>query len=226
MAKARKVRVLIGDTRPVLRSGLRELLSRELEFSVVGEAESGRETLKMVRELKPEILLLEGLLAAENNKESNVLRQLEAKHKDTRVVVLASSEKEEGLVRALWRAAEVVPKQAPFRSLVQYLRQAEPRSSAPVLERGAPDGEESPKAFAFLAQTRDSSLLSTRERQVVELVSQGFKNKEVAERMFISEQTVKNHLHNIFDKLGVSDRLELVLHAIHKSLFQSSSESS
>jgi DNA-binding NarL/FixJ family response regulator len=52
------------------------------------------------------------------------------------------------------------------------------------------------------------------------LVAQGFKNKEMAERMFISEQTVKNHLHNIFDKLGVSDRLELALYAIHHSLHE------
>ncbi len=60
--------------------------------------------------------------------------------------------------------------------------------------------------------------LSVREREIVALVAQGLKNKEMAESMFISEQTVKNHLHNIFDKLGVSDRLELALYAIHKGL--------
>ena len=56
------------------------------------------------------------------------------------------------------------------------------------------------------------------DREIVALVAQGFKNKEMAEKMFISEQTVKNHLHNIFDKLGVSDRLELALYAIHNNL--------
>ena len=65
---------------------------------------------------------------------------------------------------------------------------------------------------------RERSPLSQREREIVALVAQGFKNKEMAEKMFISEQTVKNHLHNIFDKLGVSDRLELALYAIHKGL--------
>jgi DNA-binding NarL/FixJ family response regulator len=63
---------------------------------------------------------------------------------------------------------------------------------------------------------RERSPLSQREREIVALVAQGFKNKEIAEKIFISEQTVKNHLHNIFDKLGVSDRLELALYAIHK----------
>jgi DNA-binding NarL/FixJ family response regulator len=67
-------------------------------------------------------------------------------------------------------------------------------------------------------KTRERSPLSTREREIVQLVAQGYKNKEMAEKMFISEQTVKNHLHNIFDKLGVSDRLELALYAIHKGL--------
>ena len=65
---------------------------------------------------------------------------------------------------------------------------------------------------------RDRSPLSQREREIVVLVAQGFKNKEMAEKMFISEQTVKNHLHNIFDKLVVSDRLELALYAIHKNI--------
>ena len=67
-------------------------------------------------------------------------------------------------------------------------------------------------------RARDRSPLSNREREIVALVAQGYKNKEMAEKMFISEQTVKNHLHNIFDKLGVSDRLELALYAIHKGL--------
>ena len=61
---------------------------------------------------------------------------------------------------------------------------------------------------------RERALLSPREHEIVSFVTQGFKNKEIAEKMFISEQTVKNHLCNIFDKLGVSDRLELALHSI------------
>jgi two-component system nitrate/nitrite response regulator NarL len=71
---------------------------------------------------------------------------------------------------------------------------------------------------AAAPRDRERSPLSQREREIVALVAQGFKNKEMAEKMFISEQTVKNHLHNIFDKLGVSDRLELALYAIHNNL--------
>ncbi len=67
-------------------------------------------------------------------------------------------------------------------------------------------------------RVRDKPRLSNREREIVALVAQGFKNKEIAERMFIGEQTVKNHLHNVFDKLGVSDRLELALYAIRHNV--------
>jgi len=66
----------------------------------------------------------------------------------------------------------------------------------------------------------DKPLLSDREKQVVQLVAQGYHNREIGQRLFISEQTVKNHLHNIFDKLGVSDRLELALYAIHHRLIE------
>ena len=79
--------------------------------------------------------------------------------------------------------------------------------------RGPPPRRRSPAP-----RDRERSPLSQREREIVALVAQGFKNKEMAEKMFISEQTVKNHLHNIFDKLGVSDRLELALYAIHNNL--------
>jgi DNA-binding NarL/FixJ family response regulator len=73
------------------------------------------------------------------------------------------------------------------------------------------------KRYGALTVFNDISL-EVGEREIVALVAQGYKNKEMAEKMFISEQTVKNHLHNIFDKLGVSDRLELALYAIHKNL--------
>jgi DNA-binding NarL/FixJ family response regulator len=82
----------------------------------------------------------------------------------------------------------------------------------------AADEPPPPLAPASAGRERERSPLSQREREIVALVAQGFKNKEMAEKMFISEQTVKNHLHNIFDKLGVSDRLELALYAIHNNL--------
>jgi DNA-binding NarL/FixJ family response regulator len=74
------------------------------------------------------------------------------------------------------------------------------------------------KKSAEAGSRREKPLLSDREKEIVQLVAQGFRNREIGEKLFISEQTVKNHLHNIFDKLGVSDRLELALYAIHHRL--------
>ena len=87
----------------------------------------------------------------------------------------------------------------------------------------ASNGVECVKMLAFkksaeAGQRREKPLLSDREKEIVQLVAQGFRNREIGEKLFISEQTVKNHLHNIFDKLGVSDRLELALYAIHHRL--------
>jgi DNA-binding NarL/FixJ family response regulator len=92
-------------------------------------------------------------------------------------------------------------------------------TTAAVMQQFATtNGEDNGHGGSANGRTRERSPLSQREREIVALVAQGFKNKEMAEKMFISEQTVKNHLHNIFDKLGVSDRLELALYAIHKKL--------
>ncbi|MGH9613709.1 MAG: response regulator transcription factor, partial [Bryobacteraceae bacterium] len=91
-------------------------------------------------------------------------------------------------------------------------------TTAAVIRQFASPQPEQAAAARGAAKNRERSPLSQREREIVQLVAQGYKNKEMAEKMFISEQTVKNHLHNIFDKLGVSDRLELALYAIHRGL--------
>ena len=221
MIKGKKIRILIGDERPVFRAGLRKLLSREPGFKVVGEAENARQVLKRVRELKPGVVLLGALLAAPNEDDFDVLGELQRRHKNTRVIILASSEKEEDFLRSAQRAAAILSKNSPFSLLAQCIRRTDAGEAwvdAPLVTAA----DRSPSAGPETQGGRgmDATPLSAREKQVVELISQGFRNKEIAERMFISEQTVKNHLHNIFDKLGVSDRLELALYALHHKLAQ------
>ena len=132
--------------------------------------------------------------------------------------MLTASEQEEEVVQAVrLGTAGVVGKQEGTELLLKSIRKVasveiwlDSRLTAAVMRKfsgPAPPPREQAK-----------SLLSGREREIVILVCQGFRNREIAEKMFISEQTVKNHLHNIFDKLGVSDRLGLALYAIHKKL--------
>jgi DNA-binding NarL/FixJ family response regulator len=215
VATQKKLRVLIADGRPVFRKGLRLLLEREPDLVVVGEADRGDQVIKKVTALKPNVILLHARLGESNGR--SILQQIHRSHAKSRLLILVSNDQDEDQVKALrLPAAHIVPKHASVRVLIQWIRQQD--SAAAKAEAAGASGSLAGDSTIWEDEAKDSSPLSARERQVVELVSQGFKNREIAQRMFISEQTVKNHLHNIFDKLGVSDRLELALYAIHKNL--------
>jgi DNA-binding NarL/FixJ family response regulator len=218
MPVAKKIRLLIADDRPVFRMGLRMLLDKETDISIVGEVDKGDQVLKKVTTLKPQVILLHAHLGEANGR--SVVQQVHRSLPKARLLILVSSEKEEDQVRTLrLPTAQIVPRQTPFSALLEWIRQPEGSAGPPPLPAAAVANRLGQETSPWTGEAKDFvSPLSSRERQVVELVSQGFKNREIAQRMFISEQTVKNHLHNIFDKLGVSDRLELALYAIHKNL--------
>ena len=214
--QAKKIRIVLADDHPIFRDGLKKLLALEDDFEVVGEAENGQQAVDLVKRLNPDVLLLD--LKMPGMTGIGVLEQLQEEVKHTKVIVLTASEEEHEVVGAVrLGSAGVVKKQSATQLLIKSIRKVaggevwlDTALTAAVLKQftePAPAARERPK-----------SVLSGREREIVALVCQGFRNKEIAEKMFISEQTVKNHLHNIFDKLGVSDRLELALYAIHKKL--------
>jgi two-component system nitrate/nitrite response regulator NarL len=216
------IRLLIADDHPIVRDGLRKLLSLEDDFEVVGEATDGREVLEKVRELDPDVLLLD--LRMPNLDGLGALQALSQTNKRTRVIVLTASEDKNEFVQAMKLGCSgIVLKQTAPDLIVKSIRKVhsgeiwlDSHTTAAVMRQFSTGLEGSGSASG--GKGRERSPLSTREREIVALVAQGYKNKEMAEKMFISEQTVKNHLHNIFDKLGVSDRLELALYAIHKGL--------
>ena len=163
----------------------------------------------------------------------NRYRWEDAKNK-TRVIVLTASDDKNEFVQAMKLGTSgIVLKQTATELLIKSIRKVhageiwlDSHTTAAVIRQfvaaeEAPAAAVVPPPPAAPPRERERSPLSQREREIVALVAQGFKNKEMAEKMFISEQTVKNHLHNIFDKLGVSDRLELALYAIHNNLHTS-----
>jgi two-component system nitrate/nitrite response regulator NarL len=216
------IRLLIADDHPIVRDGLKKLLLLEDDFEVVGEATDGREVLDKVRELDPDVLLLD--LRMPNLDGLGALQALSQVNKRTRVIVLTASEDKNEFVQAMKMGCSgIVLKQTAPDLIVKSIRKVhsgeiwlDSHTTAAVMRQFSTGLEGS--ASGSGGKGRERSPLSTREREIVALVAQGYKNKEMAEKMFISEQTVKNHLHNIFDKLGVSDRLELALYAIHKGL--------
>lgn len=215
------IRVLIADDHPIVREGLRKLLGLEEDMEVVGEAEDGESTVTLVERLDPDVVLLDLRMPGMDG--FGALQRIQKLNKRTRVIVLTASEDKNEFVQAMKMGCSgIVLKQTGSDLIVKSIRRVhageiwlDSHTTAAVMRQFASPSDGGPQSSL---RTRDRSPLSQREREIVALVAQGYKNKEMAEKMFISEQTVKNHLHNIFDKLGVSDRLELALYAIHKGL--------
>lgn len=218
-----KIKVMIADDHPIVREGLRKLLNLEDDINVVGDAADGRELVEKAQTLQPDVILLD--LRMPNLDGLGALQTLQHTGSKARVIILTASEDKNEFVQAMKLGCSgIVLKQTAADLIVKSIRKVhsgeiwlDSHTTAAVMRQFAAPGDlgggPSPSG-----KIRERSPLSTREREIVALVAQGYKNKEMAEKMFISEQTVKNHLHNIFDKLGVSDRLELALYAIHKGL--------
>lgn len=220
------IRIVIADDHPIVREGLRRLLSLEEDFEVVGDAGDGHELLDKVDKLKPDVVLLD--LRMPNLDGLATLQTLQQMGSDAKVIVLTASEDKTEFVQAMKLGCSgIVLKQSSPDLIVASIRKVNAGEiwldsyTTTAVIRQFTSGVETPVP-AQAPRVRDRNPLSSREREIVVLVAQGYKNKEMAEKMFISEQTVKNHLHNIFDKLGVSDRLELALYAIHNGLHSSS----
>lgn len=225
IADGQKIRIVVADDHPIFRDGLCRLLALEDDFEVVAQANDGREVLEILQKLDPDVLLLD--LKMPNLDGLMTLQRLQTTRTRTRIIVLTASEDKQEFVQAVrFGTSGIVLKQTATELLIKSIRKVhageiwlDSNTTAAVMRQFAA-AEEPAAAPPPAPQTRDRDRtpLSQREREIVALVAQGFKNKEMAEKLFISEQTVKNHLHNIFDKLGVSDRLELALFAIHKGL--------
>jgi two-component system nitrate/nitrite response regulator NarL len=205
------IRVLVADGHPIVLEGLRSALGHQPGIQVVGEASDGMEAMEL------KLPRVDGL---------TVLRSIQARASRSKVILFSSSENKEEFVEAMKIGCRgIIAKSASISLIEKSIQKVhageiwlDSHTTAAVIRQFS-----SPSDFPAVhasngKTTRERAQLSQREREIIILIAQGYKNKEIAEKMFITEQTVKNHLHNVFDKLGVSDRLELALYAIHNSL--------
>lgn len=217
------IRVLIADGHPIVLAGLRAVLSDRPGLQIVGEANDGMEAIERAAELTPDVVLMDLKLPKVDG--MTVLRSLHARAQNSKVILFASSDHREDFVEAMKLGCSgVLPRDTPTHLIEKSIIKVyageiwlDSNTTAAVIRHFASPAElnaNQPNGKT----SRERSQLSQREREIIILIAQGYKNKEIAEKMFITEQTVKNHLHNVFDKLGVSDRLELALYAIHNSL--------
>ena len=220
METEKTIRIVIADDHPILREGLRKLLEAEPDLRVIGEAGDGVEAVKAVRRLKPDLLLLDYAMPRQTGLEA--LREIGTLASTSiRTVVLAAAIEKAQVAQAIQLGARgVVLKESATQLLLRCIRAVmggqywvghEVVSSLVEALRDllpAADGGDRQDHFG----------ITRREMEVINAIVSGYTNKDIAQKFSLSEQTVKHHLTNIFDKLGVSNRLELALFAVNHHL--------
>ena len=214
-----KLRLLIVDDHLIVREGLRMLIDSQPAMSVIGMASNKTEALDLVKSTTPDLILLDLDLAGEDG--LTFLSDLRAAHTKAQVLVLTALTNPDVHRKAVRLGAMgVVLKESAAEVLIKAIKKVHAgevwldRSTMGTLLRELAEEDEA-------EDTSDEARIATltaRERQVISLIAEGLKNKQIAERLFISETTVTHHLSSIFSKLGVSDRLELVIHAYGHNL--------
>ena len=215
----RATRIVIADDHPMLREGLSKLLEAEQGLQVVGQAGDGEEAVGLVRALKPDILLLDLRMPRLTGLEA--LREVAASSIPVRTIILAAEVEMADIVEAIQLGARgVVLKASATEVLLECIRSVMAgrywigREKVSDLVRAL--HSLLPPAAAGPACKHYG--LTPRELEIIAAIVAGYTNKDMALKFSISEHTVKHHLTNIFDKLGVSNRLELVLFAVEHQL--------
>jgi two-component system, NarL family, nitrate/nitrite response regulator NarL len=212
------VEVLIVDDHPIFRYGVRRLLEAEPGFKIVGEAGDGLQALTLARGLSPQLVILD--LSLPDREGIEVLREISALDPQPLIVVLTVAIDKANIARVFqFGARGIVLKEAASELLLDCIRTVAKggywvdretvSDLVQLLQRFLPRGAPS---------SRQNFGLSAREIEVVAAIAAGYSNREIAQKLSLSEQTVKHHITNIFDKVGVSNRMELVLFAVSHKL--------
>jgi DNA-binding NarL/FixJ family response regulator len=214
------VDIVISDDHAIFREGVRKLLEAQPGLRVVGEAADGEETVQIVRQLNPHVLLLDLCLPKMSGLEA--LQEISRLGVRTRAIILTAGIEREQIVEALQFGAHgVVLKHASLDLLLKSIQRVHAgeywvgQESVSDLIHAL---RQMNTPYGGNSSGRADLGLTAREKQVIALIGAGYTNKDMARKLAISEHTAKHHLTNIFNKLGVSNRLELVLYAIDHHL--------
>ena len=201
------IRILIVDDHPVVRDGLAAMLNTQSDFEVVGEAGDGEEAVRKVVDDDPDVLLLDLEMPGVDGIET--LQRLKKMNARTRTIVFTVFDTDDRIVSAMRAGA------------MGYLLKGAPREDVFRAVRVVNEGGsllEPAVASRFLDSINDPDALTTRQQEVLKLIATGLLNKEIADRLYISERTVKFHVSEILAKLGAGNRTEAVAIATEKGL--------
>jgi two-component system response regulator NreC len=210
------IKIILADDHHVVRKGLKALLSSESDFEVIGEAGDGLETVKIVEELQPDVLILDLMMAGINGLE--VTRQLSKKCPETGIVILSMHSNEAYVLESLRCGAKAfILKESPPEELIgaiRFVAAGKRFLSAPLSERAID---------AYTQKTEVKALdpydqLTTREREILQLIVQGSSNAEIASRLYISPRTVETHRTNLMRKLDLHNHSQLIQFAIQHGI--------
>jgi DNA-binding NarL/FixJ family response regulator len=207
------IRLMLVDDHAVLRDGLRNIISLVDDIEVVGEAVSGDDALLQVEKCKPDMILMDINMPMKNGVE--VTGILKKKYPNIKILVLTMHSHEEYFMSAIREGADgYLLKDAPSDQVVEAIRTVARGESVihPSMTR---------KLLAFHQQKQtqqEDTTLTEREKEVLLCLVEGLSNKEIADRLFISDKTVKIHVSKIFKKLNVKSRSQVVIHAVQHQL--------
>ncbi len=206
MSSANSISILVADDHFVVREGLRSILRREADFTVVGEASNGIEAVKAHAGLRPDVTIMDLRMPVCGGVEA--IRQIRAENPSARILVLSNFEGDEDIHAALSAGA-----------MGYLLKHSSGDQLTPAIRSLMQGKRWIPREVAeHLASRERGEVLSEREREIVRLLVLGESNKEIASTLGITEQTVKSHVKNILAKLQVRDRTEAVTVALRRGI--------
>jgi DNA-binding NarL/FixJ family response regulator len=216
ISRKSEISIVIADDHPIVRDGLRRML-QEKKMRVAGEAANGHEAVKLVHQHKPDILLLD--LAMPTYSGMDALRDLSKNGSSVRVIVVTAEIEKKGIVEALQLGARgLVLKETATQLIMQAIETVLNGEYWVGRERVSNMIQYLNNLMRLDAKDQKQYGLTSREVQIVSAVVATLSNREIADHFGVAEDTVKHHLSHIFDKLGVSTRLELALFAVNHSL--------